>query len=114
MFAVKGLTGFSLAVGPSSLILNVINPKAYAAVLVIHVEFLLPHESTALAWFMTSLVCWVLVVVIDLIWLLLGQVLQPLMTEPTRARRIRWSFAMAMVIAVWWAPPASNHDSAEE
>jgi threonine/homoserine/homoserine lactone efflux protein len=85
------------------MILNVINPKAYAALLVIYVEFLLPHESIPVAWFMTGLVCWLLVVVIDLAWLLLGQVLQPLMTEPTRARRIRWSFAVAMVIIVWWA-----------
>ena len=84
-------------------VLNLINPKAYAALLVIHVEFLLPHESTTHAWFMTGLVCWVLVVVIDLGWLLLGRVLQPLMAEPNRAQRIRWSFAAAMVIAVWWA-----------
>jgi len=84
-------------------VLNVINPKAYAALLVIHVEFLLPHDSTFMAWFMTGLVCWLLVVLIDLGWLLLGQVLQPLMTEPTRAGRIRWSFAVAMVITVWWA-----------
>ncbi|MFC3194936.1 LysE family translocator [Marinicella sediminis] len=83
-------------------VLNVINPKAYAALLVIYVEFLLPYSTPAKAYIMTGLVCWLLVVLIDLLWLVFGQFLRPLMLKPLPASLIRAGFALAMLITVWW------------
>ncbi len=81
-------------------ILNVTNPKAYVAVLVIYTQFLLPHDNTITAYMITGVVCFVLVLLIDSVWLFLGQLLRPLFNRPKTAKIIRWVFAVSMVLAV--------------
>ena len=81
-------------------VLNVTNPKAYAAVLVIYTQFLLPYDMTVTAYMITGVVCFLLVLVIDSAWLFLGQLLRPLFSRPKTAKLIRWCFAVSMVLAV--------------
>ena len=82
------------------LILNISNPKAYAAVLVIYTQFLLPHSDPQLAYAMTGMVCFVMVLLIDFGWLFLGQMLRPLFKQPKRAQIIRLVFATSMILAM--------------
>ncbi len=89
-------------------VLNASNPKAYAAVLAIHAQFLLPYPTTAWAYLMTGLVCFVVVLVVDLLWLLLGKVLRSLMHHPSAGRMIRWVFAALMLVAVIWVVWKNN------
>lgn len=86
-------------------VLNASNPKAHAAVLAIHSQFLLPHESTSWAYFMTGLVCFVVVLVVDL---LLGKVIRPVMHQPSTGRLVRWLFALLMLAAVVWVVLKNN------
>ncbi len=84
------------------LLLNLTNPKAYAAMTVIYSQFLLPHNQPKWAYFFTGLVCLVMVFLIDLIWLFMGQLLRPLMQNPKTNQSIRLVFAVLMVGAVIW------------
>lgn len=84
-------------------ILNLLNPKAYAAFLALFSQFLLPLSSTKGAVFATAVVCFAVAVVVDTIWLALGGLIRPLFKHPRHARIVRIVFAVLMVGAVLWA-----------
>ena len=84
------------------LVLNLVNPKAYAAVLLLYAQFLLPYENLQTAYYMTALVCFMVVTVIDLLWLLLGEVLSPVFNHPRHGRWVRVLFAALMISMVIW------------
>lgn len=84
------------------LILNLTNPKAYAALVTINSQVLLPYADSAMAYFITALICFMVVVIIDLAWLFLGKLLRPMMQNPSIGRIIRMIFAASMVAAVVW------------
>jgi threonine/homoserine/homoserine lactone efflux protein len=84
------------------LILNLLNPKAYAAFLAIFSQFLLPLESTISSYAATGLTCLLVATVVDIIWLLFGSMLKPIFSRPTHARIIRIIFAIAMLAAVFY------------
>ncbi len=84
-------------------ILNLLNPKAYAAFLAIFSQFLLPITSEITAYVATGLVCWLVAMIVDVIWLGFGALLKPIFAHPQQARFIRIVFALLMVSAVVFA-----------
>lgn len=83
-------------------ILIISNPKAYAAMVAINSQMLLPYEQSSQAYFMTALTCFFVVILVDLVWLLLGKLLRPLLQTPKTGRTVRMIFAVSMVAAVIW------------
>lgn len=83
-------------------ILNLLNPKAYAAFLAIFSQFLLPSHSELSSYLLTGVVCFLVAVVVDVAWLVLGSVLRPVFETPRSARIMRVIFAVLMVAAVIW------------
>lgn len=81
-------------------ILNLLNPKAYAAFLALFSQFQLPMENTALGFITTGAVCFLVATIVDCIWLALGSSLRPLFESPRSAKTLRMSFASIMVVAV--------------
>ncbi|WP_285162873.1 LysE family translocator [Shewanella goraebulensis] len=81
-------------------ILNLINPKAYAAFLAIFSQFLLPFELSWISYISTGLICMLIAMVVDSLWLMFGRLIKPLFTHPRQARIIRVSFALLMVLSV--------------
>ncbi|MGJ8662512.1 MAG: LysE family translocator [Marinicella sp.] len=84
-------------------IFNLLNPKAYAAFFALFSQFLLPISPPLMAYVITSLVCFTVAVIVDVIWLFLGELIRPLFTRPLSAKILRIGFAMLMVAAVTWA-----------
>lgn len=84
-------------------VLNLLNPKAYAAFLAIFSQFLLPLSSNAWAHVVTGMVCLAVATVVDFVWLCFGGAIAPLFRQPVQARILRVSFALLMVAAVVWA-----------
>ncbi|QYJ98448.1 LysE family translocator [Shewanella alkalitolerans] len=84
-------------------ILNLLNPKAYAAFLAIFSQFLLPLENTALGYLATGICALLVATLVDSLWLIFGGLLRPLFSRPKAARALRIFFAVAMLVAVGYA-----------
>jgi len=84
-------------------ILNLLNPKAYAAFLAIFSQFLLPMATPVYSYLATALACLMVAALVDIIWLLFGSILRPIFAKPKQARLVRVSFAILMIIAVIFA-----------
>lgn len=84
-------------------ILNLLNPKAYAAFFAIFSQFSLPLQSNALSLLVTGVICILVATVVDAAWLMLGGVIRPLFRNPLQARILRITFAVIMVLAVAYA-----------
>lgn len=84
-------------------ILNLLNPKAYAAFLAIFSQFLIPTPNTLTSYVLTALVCFAVAVMVDFVWLLFGGVLKPVFSHPLHARILRIIFAIGMVSAVLYS-----------
>lgn len=84
-------------------VLNLLNPKAYAAFLAIFSQFRLPLAADLPGYLATGLVCLLVAAAVDFIWLCLGSVIRPVFASPKWARLLRVSLATAMVFAVVWA-----------
>jgi len=81
-------------------ILNLLNVKAYAVFFAIFSQFLLPFTDERIGYLMTAAVCFIVATVVDIGWLFLGGVLKSAFEKPTSARRVRFTFATLMVVAV--------------
>jgi len=88
------------------LLLNVINPKSYAAFLAIFSQSILPLESTPWstpwAYGLTAVTCLVVAASTNIVWMASGQLLTSSLRRPHTARLIRGVLATAMVAAVLW------------
>ncbi|MFC3031537.1 LysE family translocator [Pseudoalteromonas fenneropenaei] len=84
-------------------ILNLMNPKAYAAVLALFTQYTIPVESNWLATLISACVVFTVAVVVDTIWLGLGGILKPIFASPKQARVLRVIFAILMIAAVIYA-----------
>ena len=84
-------------------ILNLLNPKAYAAFLAIFSQFLLPFSDTTIGYIVTALTCLTVATLVDILWLMFGGLLRPIFSNPKQARAIRIVFAIFMVMAVVYA-----------
>ena len=82
------------------LILNLLNPKAYAAFLALFSQFLLPFSSSFMKTTATAVVAFVVAIIVDTIWLALGSAFRPVFESPKLARPVRVTFGVLMVIAV--------------
>jgi threonine/homoserine/homoserine lactone efflux protein len=82
------------------LILNLLNPKAYAVCLVIFSQFMLPFKEVLLGFIITGIICLLVATVVDFIWLGFGGVLRPIFEKPKPARIMHVTFAALMVLAV--------------
>ena len=65
-------------------VLNLLNPKAYAAFFVLFSQFLLPFETTPAQYFAASLVIFVVAIVVDCIWLVIGSAIRSFFPIPGR------------------------------
>jgi len=81
-------------------ILNVLNPKVYAAFFALFSQFLLPIENTVMSYITTGILVFTVATVVDIIWLALGGVLRPVFESPMSTRVLRVTFAVLMVVAV--------------
>ena len=84
-------------------IINLLNPKAYAAFLAIFSQFLLPVEDNLQALVLTGIICLLVATVVDIIWLCFGGIIGPIFKKPRQARILRITFAVLMIVAVLWA-----------
>ncbi|MCC4831511.1 LysE family translocator [Shewanella sp. 10N.7] len=82
------------------LVLNVLNPKAYAAFIAIFSQFLLPLSHTSISYLMTAVICIVVAALVDSLWLVFGSLLKPVFSSPKHAKAIRLVFAILLVITV--------------
>ena len=81
-------------------ILNLLNPKAYAAFLAIFSQFLLPLSTNLQSTAVTALIAFAVAIVVDMAWLALGGLLRPVFETPRLARVTRVTLAILMMIAV--------------
>jgi threonine/homoserine/homoserine lactone efflux protein len=84
-------------------IINLLNPKAYAAFLAIFSQFLLPVNDHLQALALTGAVCLSVATVVDILWLCFGGIIGPIFKKPRQARILRVTFAVLMIMAVLWA-----------
>lgn len=85
------------------LLLNVINPKSYAAFLAIFSQSMLPIDSPPWAHGFTAVTCLAVAASTNICWMTGGQLLTSWLRRPRAARLIRGVLAIAMVAAVLWA-----------
>ncbi len=83
-------------------ILNLLNPKAYAAFFVLFSQFLLPLEELSAQYVATSLIVFAVAIVVDSIWLVIGSWIRAIFANPKSARATRILFALSIVIATLW------------
>lgn len=80
--------------------LNLLNPKAYATFLALFSQFLLPFESAFASYIITGGTAFIVAIVVDVGWVLLGGGLKSIFERPRAARVLRISFALSMLCAV--------------
>ena len=81
-------------------ILNLLNPKAYAAFLALFSQFLLPLSNNLASTTATAVVVYGVAIIVDVVWMALGGLLRPIFEAPKLARITRVTFGLLMVIAV--------------
>lgn len=84
-------------------ILNLLNPKAYAAFFVLFSQFLVPFDDLQLSYIATALIIFVVAVVVDTIWLAIGSGIRTIFTHPRSARATRVLFGVSIVAATLWS-----------
>lgn len=80
-------------------ILNLINPKVYAAFIAIFANFMVPLEQPIQGTIITGVVCFLVAVVVDILWLAAGNALKPILAKPTQALYLRYTFASLLVLS---------------
>lgn len=83
-------------------VLNLLNPKAYAAFFVLFSQFLLPLEELSTQYLATSLIVFAVAVIVDSIWLAIGSGIRSIFANPKSARVTRILFALSIVFATLW------------
>ncbi|WP_232288055.1 MULTISPECIES: LysE family translocator [Pseudoalteromonas] len=98
--AALGSAGVQLPSFKDGFILNLLNPKAYAACIAIFATASVPASSNLVATLLAASVCYVVAIVVDTIWLALGGVIFKTLKDETVLKRIRVSFALTLVVLV--------------
>jgi len=86
--------------GRDGFVLNLINPKAYAAFTALYAGFGLPIEPNWFGIAATGAVILFVAIIIDVAWLLSGGILAPAFESQRFGRALRIALAVAMLIAV--------------
>ena len=84
----------------TGLVFNLSNPKAYAAFAALFAGFELVPDAPPISAVTEAAVCYVIVVVADIAWLLVGSVLRRHLHDPRKSRAINISFAVLLVLSV--------------
>jgi threonine/homoserine/homoserine lactone efflux protein len=84
------------------LILNVLNPKAYAAFFVLFSQFLIPIADARVQYGLTYVIIFVVAIIVDSIWLIVGSGIRSVFANETWARTVRVLFALSIMIATVW------------
>ena len=82
-------------------ILNLINPKAYAAFLAIFANFMIPATSPVYSAMITATVSFAVAVIVDVLWMAAGSKLRPYFDEPKQTQHLRVIFAGLIIISVF-------------
>ena len=83
-------------------ILNILNPKAYAALFALFSQFLVPLESVRAQYAVSFAVIFTIAVIVDTIWLIIGSGIRSIFANPRSARAVRVLFALSIVMATLW------------
>ena len=78
-------------------LLNLVNPKVYAAFAAIFATFPIGHPEPWASLGLTAAISFALVMIIDGAWLAAGAALRPIAADPVRGRPLRISFAILMI-----------------
>jgi len=84
-------------------ILNLLNPKAYAAFFVLFSQFLVPFTDASVSYLVTAVIIFMVAVVVDSIWLAIGSGIRSIFTHPKSARATRVLFGLSIVLATLWS-----------
>ena len=83
-------------------ILNLLNPKAYAAFFVLFSQFLIPLDNVNAQYVITYTVIFVIAIIVDATWLIIGSAIRSIFTNSRSARAMRIIFALSIVTATLW------------
>ena len=84
-------------------VLNLLNVKAYAAMLALFSQFQLPFAAAGLRVAATAGVAYLVTVLVDIAWLGFGGLLKPALADPRRARIARIVFAALVLLSLLFA-----------
>lgn len=112
-FAYLGYLAYRIAMAPpvgsdgaiapgylTGLVFNLSNPKAYAAFAALFAGFELVPGARLTSAVTEAAICYVIVVVADIAWILVGSVLRRHLHDPRKSRAINISFAVLLVLSV--------------
>ena len=83
-------------------ILNILNPKAYAAFFVLFSQFLVPFDSAKLRYAVTYIIIFAVAALVDSMWLAIGSGIRSVFANRKYARAVRVLFALSIVAATLW------------
>lgn len=93
--------GISAAPGfMTGLVFNLSNPKAYAAFAALFAGFDLVPGAPFAATVLEAVLCYVIVILADIAWVLVGATLRRHLHDPRKSRIINISFAVLLVLSV--------------
>ena len=84
----------------TGLVFNLSNPKAYAAFAALFAGFDLLPETPLLSTVVETSICFALVIVTDIAWILIGSALRRHLHDPRKSRAINVSFAILLILSV--------------
>ncbi len=84
----------------TGLVFNLSNPKAYAAFAALFAGFDLLPETPFLSTVVETSICFALVIVTDIAWILIGSALRRHLHDPRKSRAINVSFAILLILSV--------------
>jgi threonine/homoserine/homoserine lactone efflux protein len=95
--------GSTTAIAPgylTGLAFNLSNPKAYAAFAALFAGFELVPGAPLLSAIVEAAVCYFIVIIADIAWLVVGSALRRHLHDPRKSRAINISFAVVLVLSV--------------
>lgn len=83
-------------------ILNLLNPKAYAACIAIFANNSVPDVTPVMGAILAASTCFIIAIIVDSLWLMLGGVLHRFIKTPTQLRNLRLFFAFLLTCLLIW------------
>ena len=84
-------------------ILNLINPKVYAAFLAIFSNFMVPATSPVYSAMITVMVSFIVAIIVDGLWMVIGSKLRPFFAKPEQAKWLRIGFSGLLLFSVMFS-----------
>lgn len=79
-------------------LLNLLNPKAYAAFIVLLSQFALPAKSLSISLISSGAIALIVAAIVDILWLKFGQSLAGLLRHPKASKALSLSLAALMIV----------------